>query len=54
MGPRNLNDIIGEHIAISSLPGKQVKRENSSVADHVLFCNHSASYDEFSILTSFY
>ena len=22
----------------------------SSVADHLLFCNHSASYEEFSIL----
>ena len=30
---------------------KQVKPKNSSVADHLLRCNHSASYDEFSILT---
>ena len=24
---------------------------NGSVADHLLFCNHLASYDDFSILT---
>ena len=30
---------------------KQVKPKNSSVADHLLFCNHLASYDDFSILT---
>ena len=27
------------------------KPKNSSVADHLLLCNHSASYDDFSILT---
>ena len=41
---------IGEHIGISPLTKKQVKPENSSLADHLLFCNHSASYDDFSIL----
>ena len=30
---------------------KQVKPKNSSVAHHLLLCNHSASYDDFSILT---
>ena len=29
----------------------QVKPKNSSVADHLLLCNHSESYDDFSILT---
>ena len=48
---RHLNVRIGEHIGISLLTRKQVKPKNSSVADHLLLCNHSASYDNFSILT---
>ena len=48
---RHLNIRIGEHIGISPLTSKQVKPKNSSIADHLLFCNHSASYDDFSILT---
>ena len=48
---RHLNVRIGEHIGISPLTKKQVKPKNSSVANHLLFCNHSASYDDFSILT---
>ena len=47
---RHLNVRTGEHIRISSLTKKQVKPKNSSVANHLLFCNHSASYDNFSIL----
>ena len=47
---RHLNVRIGEHIGISPLTRKQVKPKNSSVADHLLFCNHLASYDDFSIL----
>ena len=42
---------IGEYIGISPLTEKQVKPKNSSVVDHLLFCNHSASYDDFNILT---
>ena len=48
---RHLNVRIGEHIDISPLTRKQVKIKNSSAADHLLFCNRSASYDDFSILT---
>ena len=48
---RHLNVRIGEHIGISPLTKKQVKFKSSSVADHLLFFNHSASYDDFSILT---
>ena len=48
---RHLNVRIGKHIGISPFTKKQVKLKNSSVADHLLFCNHSASYDDFSILT---
>ena len=48
---RHLNVRIGEHIGISPLTRKQVKPKNSSIADHLLLCNHSASYDDFSIIT---
>ena len=47
-----LNVIIGEDIGISPLTKKLVKLKNSSVADKLLWWNHSASYDDFSILTS--
>ena len=47
----HLNVRIGKHISISSLTKKQVKPRNSSVADHLLFYNHSPSYDIFSNLT---
>ena len=48
---RHMNVRIGEHIGISPLTRKQVKPKNSSVADYLLVCNHSASYDDFSVLT---
>ena len=48
---RYLNVRIGEHIGISPLTRKQVKPKNSSATDHLLLRNHSASYDDFSILT---
>ena len=48
---RHLNIRISEHIGISLLTKKQVKTKNSSVAGHLLFCNHSASCDHFSIIT---
>ena len=48
---RNLNFRIGEHIGISSLIKKQVEPKSSSIADHLLFCNHSASFNDLSILT---
>ena len=49
---RQLNVRISEHVGISSLTTKkQVKPQNSSVVDHLLFSNHSASYDNFTILT---
>ena len=47
---RHLNVRIGEHIGTSPLPKKQVKPKNSSIADYLLFYNHSGSYDNFSIL----
>ena len=48
---RHLNEKIGEHIAILPLPKKQVKPEDRSVADHLPFRNHLASYDDFRNLT---
>ena len=42
---------IGEHIGISPLTRKQVKPKNSSIANHLLLCNHLASYDDWNILT---
>ena len=48
---RHLNNRIGEHIGISPLTRIQVKPKNSSAVDHLPFCNHSASYDDFSIST---
>ena len=48
---RHLDVRIGEHIGISLLIKMQVEPKNSSVADHLIFCNHSASFDNFSILT---
>ena len=48
---RHLNVRIGEHIGILPLTRKQIKPMDSSVADHLLLCNHPASYDDFSILT---
>ena len=47
----NLKVRIGEHIGTSSLTIKQIKPKNSSLANYLRFCNHSASYDDFSIVT---
>ena len=46
---RHLNIGIGEYIGILPLK-KQVTPKNSSLADHLLICNHSACYDNFNIL----
>ena len=48
---RHLNVRIGENIGILPLTRKQVKPKNSSMADHLLLCNHSAPCDDFNILT---
>ena len=47
---RHLNVKIGEHVGISPFTEKHAEPKNRSVSDHLLFCNHSASYDYFSIL----
>ena len=47
---RHLNVRIGKHIAVSLLTKKQVKPKIRLEVDHLLFYNHSASYDKFNIL----
>ena len=47
----DFNVRIGENIGISPLTKKQVKPKNSAVTDRLLICNHSVSYDGFSIQT---
>ena len=46
-----MNVRIGKYIGISPPTKKQVKPKSSCLADDLIFCNHSASYDDFSILT---
>ena len=46
-----VNIRIGEHIDLSPLTKKHAKPKNSSGAKHLLFCKHSASYNDFGILT---
>ena len=46
----HLNVRIGEYIGVLPFTKKQIKPKSSSVADHLLFCNHSVSHD-FGILT---
>ena len=48
---RHLNVRIGEHIGISPLTRKKLKSKGSAVSDHLLFCNHSPSFENFSVLT---
>ena len=48
---RDLNVRIREQVGVSPLTKKQVKLKNSPVANHLLFCNRPASYDDFSIIT---
>ena len=48
---RDLNVRIGEHIGISPLTRKKIKPKGSAVSNHLLFCNHSASFENFSVLT---
>ena len=47
----HLNVSIGEHIGISPLSKKKVKPKCSAVSDHLLLCNHSPSFENFSVLT---
>ena len=48
---RHLNVRIEEHIGISLLTKKKVKPKGSAASDHLLLCNHSTSFEDFSVLT---
>ena len=48
---RHLNVRIGEHIGISPLSRNKVKAKGIAVSDHLLLCNHSACFENFSVLT---
>ena len=48
---RHLNVRIGEDSGISLLTKKKVKPKGSAVSDHMLLCNHSPSFETFSVLT---
>ena len=49
---RHLNVRVGEHSGISPLTGKKLKARKTAVKDHMLFCDHIVSLDDFKILTS--
>ena len=48
---RHLNVRVGKYIRVSPFTKRQARPKNRSVANNLLFCNHSASYDNSSILT---
>ena len=48
---RYLNVRDGEHIGISPLTKKNVKPKGVAVSDHLLLCNHSSSFEKFSVVT---
>ena len=48
---RHLNVRIEEHIGILPLTKKKFKPKGSTVSDHMLLCNHSPSFENFSVLT---
>ena len=49
---KNFNVRIGEHTEISPLTKKKVKPKGSDVSDPLLLCNHSPSFENFSMLTN--
>ena len=47
----HLNVRIGEHIRTSPLTKKKVKPKGSAISDHLILCNNSPSFENFSVLT---
>ena len=42
-----------EHSRISALTGKRIKRaDDSAIKEHLLFCNHTPDFEDFSILAA--
>ena len=50
---RHLNVRVGGHSGVSSLTGKKLKsKTTTAVKDHMLFCDHVVSLEDFKILAS--
>ena len=42
-----------EHLGISALTGKRIKgNDDSTINRHLLFCNHTPDFEDFSILAT--
>ena len=49
----NLSVRVGEHSGVSPITGKKLKsKKSTAVKDHMLFCDHIASIDDFKILAT--
>ena len=50
---RHLNIRVGEHSSVSALTGKKLKAKTiTAIKDHILFCDHVVSLEDFKILVS--
>ena len=50
---RNFKVRMREHLGISALTGKRVKvDDDSAIKEHLLFCNHTPDFEDFSILAA--
>ena len=50
---RHLNIRVGEHSGVSPLTGKKSKtKKTTAIKDHMLFCDHVVSLEDFKILAS--
>ena len=41
-----------EHLGISALTGKRLTDDDSTIKEHLLFCNHTPDLEDFSILAT--
>ena len=50
---KHLSVRVGQHLSVSPLTGKKSKsKESTAVKDHMLFCDHIVSIDDFKILAT--
>ena len=50
---RHLNVRVGEHSGVSPLTGKKSKlKKSTAVKEHMLFCDHIVSINDFKILST--
>ena len=48
-----MNITVGEHSGVSPLTGKKSKaKTTTAIKDHMLFCDHTVSLEDFKILAS--